>query len=162
MQQRLEHIYSRRSHWPHRRPEAPGPNLDRLSELLSSGARSPAYARSNPARGFVRRLVLRIIKPFTAYQRMVDDEALQILRRLSSDITKTRDTLSQERVREAQRNAAQLAELRRQSARIDEMGGELNSELTNPELSRIHKSVSDAAAANGGTEKTPEISHRND
>jgi glycosyltransferase involved in cell wall biosynthesis len=157
MQQRLEHIYSRRSHWPHRRQEAPGPDLGRLTGLLSNGAGFPTYARSNPARGLMRRLVLRMIKPFTAYQRMVDDETLQILRGLSSDIAKTRDVLSRERVREAQRSAAQLAELRRQSARIEEMGGELN-----PGLADAPESVRKAAATNGGTEKNPEIIHRND
>jgi hypothetical protein len=98
-----------------------------------------------------------MIKPFTAYQRMVDDETLKILHALTSDITKTRDILSHERVREAQRGAAQLAELRRQSARIDEMGGELD-----PGLANSPRSVRAAAATNGGTEKTPEIPHRND
>ncbi len=135
MQRRLDHIRSRRAHWPRRvSRDAPTPALDRLAELVARGEQ-PAAPALGPARRFARRLVLRLIKPFTAYQRMVDTAALDAVRALAEDASRTADALHSDRLREAQRAAAQLAELRRQSTRLDELTGGIEharAELTEP------------------------------
>jgi glycosyltransferase involved in cell wall biosynthesis len=126
MQRRLDHIRSRRAHWPRRvSPPPPTPGLDRLAELIARGEQ-PAAPSLGPARRFVRRLTLRLIKPFTAYQRTIDSAMLDVVRGLAEDASRTVNELHDERLREAQRAAAQLAELRRQAARIDAVadGGE--------------------------------------
>jgi glycosyltransferase involved in cell wall biosynthesis len=125
MQRRLDHIRSRRSHWPRRVPdEAPPHGLDRLAELVARGEQPPAPSLGRMRR-FMRRAVLRLIKPFTVYQRLVDAALLETVRTLAEDTSRTSDLLDSERLREAQRAAAQLAELRRQAAQLEELTGGL-------------------------------------
>ena len=123
MQRRLDHIRSRRAHWPRRVSQPlPTPGLDRLTELVARGEQ-PAALSLGPVRRFVRRLTLRLIKPFTAYQRMVDGAVLDAVRALAEDAAHAGDALREDRLREAQRAAAQLAELRRQATRLEELSG---------------------------------------
>jgi len=131
MQRRLEHIYSRREQWPRRRRDrTEEPDLGRLTDLVTRGpqpsGRSPLGRLGRPA----RRLLLRIIKPFTAYQQMVNSEAIEVLRNTAMTTARAHDALRADRLRAAQRTAAELAELRRQAARTEELAGELDRGLT--------------------------------
>ncbi len=126
MRRRLDHINARREHWPrHVRQDAPDPDLGRVSEIVSRGAHPAAHLRRRSARSFLRRLVLRLIKPFAAHQREVDSAILQALEAQARDAAATRETLRADRLREAQQTAAQLAELRRQAACAEEQAREL-------------------------------------
>jgi glycosyltransferase involved in cell wall biosynthesis len=146
MRRRLEHIHARRERTRRDMPGSfPTPDLGRLAELVSQGPQPPGGPRSGSPRGFIRRLVLRLIKPFTAYQRMVDTEMLDALRELVQDAAVTRDALREDRLRDAKRAAAQLAELRRQSSRAEEQAGKL--ERLNDELAmQVAASVDNGAA----------------
>jgi hypothetical protein len=68
--------------------------------------------------------VLRLIKPFTAYQQMVNSEALDAIRTAAQTTARAHEDLRGDRLRAAQQTAAELAELRRQTARIEELTGE--------------------------------------
>jgi glycosyltransferase involved in cell wall biosynthesis len=123
MQRRLEHVRSRRSYWPQRSgPEAPSTSLEPLAELVARGGQ-PAAPTLGPVRRFIRRLTLRLMKPFTAYQQTVDAAVLDALRAVAEDASRTARVLRSARMREAQHAAAQLAELRRQGARLEELTG---------------------------------------
>ncbi len=154
MRRRLEHIHARRERTRRDVPEgSPTPDLGRLAEFVSQGPQPPGRLRSGSPRGFVRRLVLRLIKPFTAYQRMVDNEMLETLRELVREATTTRDALRNVRLREAKRTAAQLAELRRQSSRAEEQAGRLER-LSNELATQV------AAPTDNGVAQSPADSER--
>ncbi len=119
MQRRLDHIRSRRAQWPRRASvNAPSPELDRLVELVARGEEPPAPALGR-LRKLIRRLALRLVKPFSAYQRMVDEAMLDTVKDLTESVLSIRGALRTDRLRNAQRVAAQLAELRRQEVRLD-------------------------------------------
>jgi Glycosyl transferases group 1 len=126
MQRRLEHIHSRREQWPRRERarSTEEPDLGRLTELVTQGprpsGRSPLGRLGRP----LRRLVLRLIKPFTAYQQMVNAEALDAIRTAAQTTARAHEDLRGDRLRAAQQTAAELAELRRQTARIEELTGD--------------------------------------
>jgi len=123
MQRRLESIRSRRAQWPRRQQPAEQPiELDRLSHLVGQGGQFPASSLG-PLRRFIRRAALRFMKPHTVYEGMVDAAVLEALQRVAAEITSTADDLRGDRLRDAQRTAAQLAELRRLAAKLDELGG---------------------------------------
>jgi glycosyltransferase involved in cell wall biosynthesis len=126
MQRRLEHIQSRRERWPRAaRSGMEEPNLGHLSELISQGPQPTGRSPLGPLGRLMRRVVLRLIKPFTAHQRMVNSEVLDALQATVRSTTGAHDALRADRLREALRGAAQLAELRRQSAWDEEIAGEL-------------------------------------
>ena len=95
----------------------------RLAELIAKGPQGRSSA-GGPAR-LLRRLVLRLIKPFTAFQNTVNSELLNVLSATAQSTTQVATEARDERLRTARRTAAQLAELRRQAARIEEMPGRL-------------------------------------
>ncbi len=141
MRRRLEHIHARRERARRDMPRSsPTPDLSRLAELVSQGPQPPGGPRSGSPRGFVRRLVLRLMKPFTAYQRMVDTELLEALHELVQDAAATSDALREDRLNEAKRAAAQLAELRRQSSCAEAQAGKLER-LRNELASQVSTSV---------------------
>ncbi len=145
MQRRLEHVYARRSRWPRRVARSPTmPDSMRLAELIAEGPQGRSSAGS-PAR-LLRRLVLRVIKPFTAFQNTVNSELLNVLRDTAQSTTQVATEARDERLRTARRTAAQLAELRRQAASIEEMPGRLlrtdqpaHSEATTIESTSNHE-----------------------
>jgi glycosyltransferase involved in cell wall biosynthesis len=131
MRRRLEHVHRRRDQWPRReRDRAEALDLARLTELVSEGprpsGRSPLGRLGRP----IRRVVLRLIKPFTAYQRMVNAEALDVLRGTVESATRAREALRTDRLHAAQWTAAAFAELRRQAARSDAVAVELGRTRT--------------------------------
>jgi glycosyltransferase involved in cell wall biosynthesis len=155
LERRLEHIHGRRAHWPRRaHNDALAPNLDHLTELIAREGQ-PSARSLGPARRFVRRLMLRLIKPFTAYQHAVDTAVLDSLSALTQDVAKTGHVLRASRLREAQHTAVQLAELRRQSARLEEM-----SSGREPARAALAETAREAGPANGNTGIDPEIAPR--
>ena len=59
----------------------PALNLGRATELMTSGPIPPPGRPAGPLRRMVRRGVLRVMRPFTAHQRMLDAELLETLAR---------------------------------------------------------------------------------
>lgn len=103
----------------------------------------------------MRRLVLRLIKPFTAHQQELDAAILETLQTLTRDTAATREALRADRLREAQSAAAQLAELRRQAARAEEQARELqrlSSDFT--------QSAREPVPGNGNPAGDQEMAHR--
>ena len=127
MQRRLEHIYGRRDRWPRRAPQeaAQEPNLAQLEQLVQGGPRPRSRSPFGLPARLLRRVVLRLIKPFTAYQQMVNSELLKAAREIARSAGKARRDLRAERGRTALRTAAQLGELRRQAAHIEELSEQL-------------------------------------
>lgn len=117
MHRRLRRIYERRSCRPAAIADVTAPDFAHLEDLLAAGDLAPA-GRQNPLRRAFRHLVLRLIKPFTAYQRTVDRALLDALRTLSA-------TARADRLREAERAAGALAELRRQATLAQQLQSEL-------------------------------------
>ncbi|HEX4563558.1 MAG TPA: methyltransferase domain-containing protein, partial [Solirubrobacteraceae bacterium] len=62
-------------------------DLARASERIRSGPTAPARSRFGAPQRFMRRLVLRLMKPFTAHQRMVDDELVRAVAALGEGLT---------------------------------------------------------------------------
>lgn len=89
------------------RPGRRALELARLGARIQAGARPGPRSRLGSPQRFARRVLLRIVKPFSAHQRMVDEEILRALDRLDGGI---------EGLAEAQAGAA---------ARIDELAAEL-------------------------------------
>jgi glycosyl transferase family 1 len=138
MRRRLEHVYARHPQWPRRvQRELEQPNLSRLEELVAAGPPPPAGKRLGAARRLVRRLTLRMIKPFTTYQRSVNSELLQLARAAALSASRAQRDLRRERTRAAQRTAVQLAELRRQSAQIEDLPDQLQ---------RVHGDLAETGA----------------
>jgi glycosyltransferase involved in cell wall biosynthesis len=141
MQSRLEHIRARRSHWPRRAAAQATPaNLARLAELVQRGPQPPSHSPGGPLGRLLRRVVLRLIKPFTAHQQMVNAEALTALNVLARDQLQIAGALRSDRVAESRRAAALLAELRRQSAWDEEIAGQIESvriELATGQLAHV-------------------------
>jgi glycosyltransferase involved in cell wall biosynthesis len=124
MKRRLDHIRSRRDQWPRRvSRERTSQELDRASELVAWGEQPQAPSLGR-ARRLIRRATLRLMKPHTVYAGMVDAALLEAVKTLAEDVSATEDALRADRLREAQRTAAQLAELRRLAARLDHLGDE--------------------------------------
>jgi glycosyltransferase involved in cell wall biosynthesis len=125
MRRRLERIHERRRRLRRHAPrETSEPNLERLTELVASGGQRPASA-IGPVRRLIRRLVLRLIKPFTSYQQAVDMATLDNLNALAQDTARAVDMGQKARRLEAEHAASLLAELRRQAAQVEALTGEL-------------------------------------
>lgn len=118
MRERLQHVHERRERWPRKADAgATSPRLQQLQDLLSAGDLAPIGAQ-NPLRQAFRRVMLRLIKPFTAYQQAVDHALLETMRELDAGART-------DRLREAQRAAGALAELRRQSTIAQQLQSEV-------------------------------------
>jgi glycosyltransferase involved in cell wall biosynthesis len=102
-------------------------SIDRIGSRVEGGPRD-GRRRSFP-RHLLRRLLLRLMKPFTAYQRDVNVQAVEALRRLAQEV----ETLGAEQLRaeterlRRARATAQEPDLRRQLARACERIDELTS-----------------------------------
>jgi hypothetical protein len=102
-------------------------SIDRIESRVEGGPRD-GRRRSFP-RDLLRRSLLRLMKPFTAYQRDVNAQAVELLRHLAQEV----ETLGAEQLRaeterlRRARAAAQEPDLRRQLARAFERIDELAS-----------------------------------
>jgi glycosyltransferase involved in cell wall biosynthesis len=131
MENRLEHIRARRAHWPRRTAvETSTKTLARPTELIGRGPQPPRRSPFGPFGRFLRRVVLRLIKPYTAYQHMVNSELLQAIQALTEEQNRMVSALQDHRLDEARRAAAQLGELRRQFAWIEETASQIESVRT--------------------------------
>jgi glycosyltransferase involved in cell wall biosynthesis len=89
MAARLELLHSRRAGWPNRRGQDPivpdRRELEAASGLLAQG---PLPTRPNPgaARSLVRQSALRVMKPYTAFERQVDNAMVEGIRALGERI----------------------------------------------------------------------------
>jgi glycosyltransferase involved in cell wall biosynthesis len=130
MRQRLEYIHNRRVHWPGRAPaNPPAPDVDGLTGLVDRGQLSPV-ASLGPLRRLLRRVVLRVIRPFTMYQHILDEAMLEAVRALAQEGAATQKTLNASRLQEVERAAGLLAELRRQATVVEQMAIELKNART--------------------------------
>jgi len=126
MQERLDHVRSRRVQWPRRVAAATGEHdLTRPAELIERGPQPPPHSAAGPLGGPLRRLVLRLMKPFTAHQQMVNAELLRAIDHVSRAQAQDADAMRRHRLEEARRAAAQLAELRRQSAWAEDIAAQI-------------------------------------
>lgn len=153
MQRRLEHIHARRGQWPRRQGAAapPRPELERLAGLVAGGGLAPA--RSRGLRSSFRRLVLRLMKPYTAYQLEVDRAVVEGLGAALEEASAAGDALLADRRRAARREAAQLAEMRRHAARLEELRGVVEGQSGNASPQGIEPE-------NGETELDPRVARR--
>ncbi len=120
---RLEHINARRSLWPRRSQSvSPYSSIARVEELLASGPVPPRRSPLGPIGRFVRRVVLRLIKPFTAYQDMINRELSTTVRSL----TDQQRRVQAGRVRASRETAAELAELRRHARALDRLASSVS------------------------------------
>jgi glycosyltransferase involved in cell wall biosynthesis len=99
--------------------------LDRLADRVSAGPRDRTHRHF--ARRLLRSLLLRLMKPFSAFQRDVNSETVEVLRDLAQQLEAVRAEqlrAESERLRQA-RNGARASELRPWSPpapeRIDEL-----------------------------------------
>ena len=126
IESRLEHIRERRAHWPRRASaETRAVGFGRLTELVEQGPQPPRRSPLGALGRLLRRLVLRVIKPFTAYQRMVNSEMLGAIDVISQEQARATASQHDHRLDEARRAASQLAELRRQSAWDEEIAAQI-------------------------------------
>ena len=123
----------RRSHSPRKagremrdrlaRVHAPGPapELDALVERLAGRVAAGPQTRPSLPRRLLRDLVLRLMRPFTAHQRDVDDAAVDALRHLAHEVEALRaEQLRAETVR--LRQAREAADVRRGPEAAEHMG----------------------------------------
>jgi len=125
MTRRLESIHARRGRWPAQvstLPVANQPDFTRLEVLLEAGPRRISRSSLGRVAALARRTLLRVIKPFSAYERMVDEAVLAQLRTLAANTAR----LEQARVRDAEFNAQLLRELRRRPAPVTDSAEELD------------------------------------
>jgi glycosyltransferase involved in cell wall biosynthesis len=122
MRRRLESIHEHRADWP-RRParRREVAELDAPASLVQAGELDGQQPRSG-IRGLLRRIVLRLMKPFTAYQRTVDLAMLDAVRQLAESTT---NELEQQRRQNAEQAVHQLGALRRHEAQLNEALREL-------------------------------------
>jgi hypothetical protein len=124
---RLEHIHARRARLAGPSPQAtPGADLARLRELVQSGPRPPQRSPLGPLGRVLRRIVLRLIKPFTAHQQAINSELLAAAETLSGEPSIRRRAERHARLQGARQAAAQLAESRRQARATKQLAGELD------------------------------------
>jgi Glycosyl transferases group 1 len=87
---RLERLLDNRSAGV-ARPDAAGDVIDRIERALALDLRQGAAPVPRGVAGFVRRLVLRLILPFSFHEREVDRALLDGLRELRADLRNERD-----------------------------------------------------------------------
>jgi glycosyltransferase involved in cell wall biosynthesis len=137
MRSRLEHIHSRRAHWPRRsNTEIARLDVGRLHELLERGPQPPLRSPLGPFGRLLRRIVLRLIKPFAAHQQMVDAELSGIVTSLIDGAAESRAARVAGSRRQARETATQLAELRRQAQSVESAVSELERLRTDVERVR--------------------------
>jgi glycosyltransferase involved in cell wall biosynthesis len=127
MRARLEQIDTRRKRTADA-PEHAATNvaLQRLRGLLADGPQPGASSPLGPLGRVLRRVVLRLIKPFTAYQRMLDAELLSAVTALTNAEVAEGAALEHARTRAARQTAALLSELRRQACAVERLRGNLD------------------------------------
>jgi hypothetical protein len=127
MRDRLEHIHARRAQLAGPSAQtAPGADLARLHELVQSGPRPPRRSPLGPLGRVLRRVVLRLIKPFTVHQQAINAELLAATETLSGEPASRRRAERHARLQAARQVAAQLAESRRQACATEQLAGELD------------------------------------
>jgi glycosyltransferase involved in cell wall biosynthesis len=126
MLSRLESIHARRAQWRTAPGSAAQPaELSRLRELVQLGPQPPQRSPLGAVGRLLRRVVLRLIKPFTAHQQALNVALLGTVESLAGTEARNERTQQRNRLREARQTAAQLAELRRQAAAGERLEGEL-------------------------------------
>jgi glycosyltransferase involved in cell wall biosynthesis len=113
MRARLEQIEARRE----RAAVVPATpeKLERLRGLVLGGPQRPRHSPVGPFGRLFRPVVLRLIKPFTAYQQMVNLELLGAVEKLADAAVDDETAWHEARARHARQTAVLLAELRRQA-----------------------------------------------
>ncbi|MDQ3647021.1 MAG: methyltransferase domain-containing protein [Actinomycetota bacterium] len=96
-------------------PSAAARELVGVETLIEHGLGSPPRSPLGPLGPLARRLVLRLMKPFTAYQRVVDD---RLVHATKEALTRLEQQMA-EKEEQMQANMAEMfAELRRQTAEL--------------------------------------------
>lgn len=122
MRARLERVAARleaRDGAAARKLEAP---IARAQRLLRRGARPDRPSRFGKPGGALRRLVLRMIRPYTAYQEQVNRAVDEALSALSARVQESVE------LRVAESHATLLAQMRAQQARVAELAAQLEHE----------------------------------
>jgi glycosyltransferase involved in cell wall biosynthesis len=146
MRDRLEHIHARRAQLAGPPAQtAPGADLARLHDLVQSGPRAPLRSPLGPLGRVLRRVVLRLIKPFTVHQQAINSELLAAAEALSGEPASRRRAERDAQLQGARQAAAQLAESRRQAHATEQLAGELDR------LREAAPSAADALAAGTGS-----------
>jgi hypothetical protein len=74
----------------HSAPESRPPDFDELERNLAFASEGSLYARHRGLARFLRRLVLRLMRPFTHYQSQLDHAIVEQLKRISAELSDDR------------------------------------------------------------------------
>ena len=91
----------------------------RASALLRQDSTSPGGRRLARVRGLARKPVLRLMKPHTAHQELIDREVIAALENLSEHVARMREEIERRAQRRNYSNALVLAQLRQHQRRLD-------------------------------------------
>jgi glycosyltransferase involved in cell wall biosynthesis/2-polyprenyl-3-methyl-5-hydroxy-6-metoxy-1,4-benzoquinol methylase len=131
MRRRLEQLAARIPGGPDPAPDATldTEGLQEARRLASRGVRPDRPSRFGKPGGAVRRLSLRVMKPYTAYQQQVnaalERSAEALAEQAEAAAERSRIETAQVDLRLAKVEAAALAQLRRQQQRIDSLAAAL-------------------------------------
>lgn len=92
--------------------EAPQVAATRVAARIARGPVAPARSRLGPARPLARRLLLRALRPYTAYQREVDEQFVAEIEQTRAALAEQERQLRQSELRVAAGRAADLARTR--------------------------------------------------
>lgn len=122
---RLEHLVAQPSA---ARKAAASPAFETVDRVLAVDPEQPTYGRRGGLALVARRLVLRLIKPFTHHERELDRAIVEQLKRLDADGARER--------RARERDRARLAQLEGRVAALGEGGADARDEHADAERSR--------------------------
>lgn len=143
MARRLERIAARLE-----MPTAPvvGRGLDDVRRLLLRGGRPDRPSRFGKPGGAARKLVLRGMRPYTTYQRQVNESIEQMLSKLVHDIPST-GAIEEIDARLAESHALALAQLRLQRADLMDLAADVAKLMREIAEERAARERGDAAPA---------------
>jgi glycosyltransferase involved in cell wall biosynthesis/SAM-dependent methyltransferase len=147
MARRLERVRARRGLSTDIVP--PPGALEMLPERLASGPMPGTHRRMYPGRELVRRLVLRVMRPFTAFQSTVNAELLQSLQELWRNAAEVHAKLV----------SSVVQSLAEQRGRHEQL---LLSEAVTQRVDELQRDVVDLAGSGGVTDRMDELVRRID
>jgi glycosyltransferase involved in cell wall biosynthesis/SAM-dependent methyltransferase len=102
-------------------------DLARASERIRTGPTPPPRSRFGAPQRFLRRVVLRLMKPFIAHQRMVDEELVRAVAALGEGLTGAHRRIDALSSRADARAEELSTSLEGSDARVDDLAGQVDA-----------------------------------